>query len=404
MQIKLSALKPEMIFIVIGLIFGIAFALINPPFQVPDEPTHYLKVVHLTQGQIFVEKSKVFVDLYSPVPYIIPAFTVLIGKLLGLSVSILFYLGRLANLFFYLIIIFLAIKYTPFLKYVFVLLGLMPMALYEAGSFSSDGFNIAVSFLLIAFILKLAFDDEIIKVNKKQFLIIFILGAALALSKEVYVLLMLIFLIVPKNKFESTSLKYIWFFNIFILSIVMGLLWSLLVEGTYVPISMQVSPMAQLSFIATDSISFVSIYLGSIFHNLSYYLTTFVGSFGWIDTGLDTPLPLFLVYIYVIFLFFAALTDNIKLDLKLNQKLISLSIFLLTFTSIFILEYLTWTVVGNHIIDGVYGRYFIPIAPLLFLAIYNNYKIDFRGKNILIILFIVIILLISSYMIYNRFY
>jgi uncharacterized membrane protein len=104
MLIKRPVLKPEMIFLIIGLIFGIVIALINPMFKVPDEPSHYLKVINLAQGHIFVEKSMVFVDLYSPIPYIIPTLSVLIGKLFGLSNIVVFYLGRLSNFVFYLFI------------------------------------------------------------------------------------------------------------------------------------------------------------------------------------------------------------------------------------------------------------------------------------------------------------
>jgi uncharacterized membrane protein len=356
MHIKRPALKPEIIFLIIGLIFGIAIAFVNPMFEVPDEPSHYLKVTNLAQGNIFVDKSKVFVDLYSPIPYLIPTLAVLVGKLFGLSVTALFYLGRLANLFFYLFIIFLAIKYTPILKWVFILLSLMPMALYEAASFSSDGFNIAISLLLIAIILKLAFDESICKISKNHLLLIFILGALLALSKEIYILLLLLVLIIPQDKFKSRNFKYTWFFIIFTFSVVTALLWSLLVSGIYVPISIEINPQKQFIFIITHILPFVGIIINTISHYLLYYLTTFVGSFGWKDIGLDTPLPYALVYVYIIFFFIIALTDKSKVSITLNQKLLSLMVFLLSFVSIFVLEYLTWNNVGNVSIEGVIGR------------------------------------------------
>lgn len=392
MLIKHPALKPEIIFLIIGLIFGIAIALINPIFHVPDEPSHYLKVINLSQGHIFEEQSKIFVDLYSPVPYIIPTLTVLIGKLFGLSNIVIFYLGRLANLFFYVFVIFVAIKYTPILKWVFVLLALMPMALYQAASFSSDGFNIAISLLLIAFILKLAFDDKISKVHRNHLLFIFILGILLALSKEIYLLLLLLVLIIPNNKFKSLNYKYTWFFIIFTFSIVTALLWSLQVKGIYVPVSPEVYPQKQLMFISTHLVSFIGIFIFTLSQNAMYYITTSVGAFGWQGIGSYTTLPTVLVYIYIIFLLIIALTDNSEVNLDLNQKVLSMVVFLFCFVSIFVLEYLTWNNVGNSFIDGVYGRYFIPIAPLLFLTLYNNRIPNFKEKNILVPIFIIIIL------------
>ena len=99
MLIKRPALKPEIIFLIVALVFGITFAVITPMFQVDDEGDHYLKVNHLSQGQVFVVQSKVFISLYSPIAYIIPALAFFVGKLLGLSVVVIFYIGRLANLF-----------------------------------------------------------------------------------------------------------------------------------------------------------------------------------------------------------------------------------------------------------------------------------------------------------------
>jgi uncharacterized membrane protein len=281
---------------------------------------------------------------------------------------------------------------------------LMPMAIYEAASFSSDGFNIAISLLLIAFILKLAFDDKISQINKNQLLFIFVLGALLALSKEIYILLLLFVLIIPKTKFKSRNFKYVWLFIIFTFSIVIALLWGLMVGGIYVPISLKVNPQAQFMFILTHFISFIWILMSTILNNFNYYLTTFVGTFGWKDVGLDAPLPLFLVYTYVVFMFFIALIDKTEVKVNLNQKLFSLAVFLLSFVSIFGLEYICWNNVGNSLIEGVYGRYFIPVAPLLFLAFYNNRVYNFKQKNMLVPIFIIIMLLISVYIIYHRFY
>lgn len=67
--------------------------------------------------------------------------------------------------------------------------------------------------------------------------------------------------------------------------------------------------------------------------------------------------------------------------------------------------YIAWNVVGSNIIEGVYGRYFIPIAPLFFLLFYNNkFKFNSDKMGIVIILFSVSILSISLFMIIKRFY
>ena len=94
-------LRPEIVFLFLGIIFGIIFLLIIPPFQVPDEPDHYLKVVHVSEGIFVSQQSRLFVSLYSPVPYFMTAITIFIGKLLNLSNLIVFYLGRFVNILIY---------------------------------------------------------------------------------------------------------------------------------------------------------------------------------------------------------------------------------------------------------------------------------------------------------------
>lgn len=405
MNKKIRDIKPEIVFIIIGLIFGTSFLLINPIFEVPDEPTHYLKSVQLSEGHVLTEKSKVFVDLYSPVPYIVSASVIFIGNLFNLSGLVLFYLGRLANLFFYILIVFMAIKFTPVMKWVFLLLGLMPMTLYEAGSFSADGFSIAISFLLIAFFFKLSFDDKITVIDRKDIFIIFILGIMLGLSKQVYILLLLLFFIIPAYKFESKKKMYINFFRISLSCILIMMGWLVLVKGVYVPISSQVSAQGQIFFILSNPIAFLAAFLNTISLHLQYYFVSFVGTFGWVDTGLDTPLPNILIYAYLIVLILVSLLDKDDLNINLNQKFISLITLLITFVSIFTSEYLLWTVVGHSTIDGIYGRYFIPIAPLFFLLLYNKkIEYDLKAKNWAIIIFISIVLSISLFMILKRFY
>ena len=42
--------KPENIFFIICLFWGVLFLLINPPFQAPDEDSHLYKIYGITQG------------------------------------------------------------------------------------------------------------------------------------------------------------------------------------------------------------------------------------------------------------------------------------------------------------------------------------------------------------------
>jgi len=54
---SLIDIKPEKAFLIIGLIFGIVFFIINPPLQAPDETNHYYKSLYFSDGHIISEKQ-----------------------------------------------------------------------------------------------------------------------------------------------------------------------------------------------------------------------------------------------------------------------------------------------------------------------------------------------------------
>jgi uncharacterized membrane protein len=453
-MIKGQINKPENVFLIIGLIFGVAFLFITPPFQVPDEAQHFYKSLYLSEGHILPEEdgnvygliipesafqlfskffdigvnpeikikpsnitslvnaplnndnknfnhmSYVSIISYSPIPYLASTFFILIGKLLNCSPIILMYLGRLANLFLYLLIVFYAIKNTPIQKWVFLLLALMPMTLYEAASLSADSFTIAISILTISMFFKLAFDPGKKTVNNRDISILLILAILIGLSKQIYLVLLLLFFVIPSHKFKNIKNRFMSFIFILLPVILIVCSWSLFTSGFYEPLS-GISILGQISFMLSNPITFLQIFLNSLTNHNTWYLVSFVGYFGW----LSTPLPSALVYLYIIFLLLTSLIDESIVTITIKQKFISLATLIISLTSIFVLEYITWTQVGNGIIEGVQGRYFIPIAPLLFLLFYND-KIKINKKEFywVIIMFLIITLLISLKIIIERFY
>ena len=53
---RIKSLNPQYVFIVLGLIYGLAFLVLIPPFQVPDEYEHYYKSWDLSNGNLIPEK------------------------------------------------------------------------------------------------------------------------------------------------------------------------------------------------------------------------------------------------------------------------------------------------------------------------------------------------------------
>jgi hypothetical protein len=83
---------------------------------------------------------------------------------------------------------------------------------------------------------------------------------------------------------------------------------------------------------------------------------------------INIRLPEFLYIIYFFLLLYAIYSEtNANITISKEQRIGILIISLLYFIAIFTTLYLTYTSVADPTIDGVQGRYFIPITPLLLI-------------------------------------
>ena len=410
-KLKLIIYKPELIFVIIASVYGLAFLFITPPFQVPDENSHFIKAAGLSDGYWISEKigdkagitvsnnivqfiseyphsivttlnsdqdinGNQFVDLsnksivtYSPVSYALPAVVIKIGESLTLPAWMLLYLARLVNLFVWLFLTYLAIKTIPIQKWVLLLIALMPMTVFEAASVSIDSLTIALSFLAIAYILKLSFDDKTIK--KIDFIALLVLGCLIALSKSIYIILFLLLVLIPPSKFKTHKMKYIFILTLLILISFVAIAWLNLTNCLYSPDITHWSISGQIQFIINNP----SFYAGTILNNTiiqsPFYLMSFIGYFGWLEIRLSPVIVIF----YMSLILIVALLDKNKIKISLNHKLIGLLVVLINTIAIFSFEYLTWNSIGTNFIEGVQGRYLIPISPVFGLLFYNNVQL-----------------------------
>ena len=435
---------PEKLYVVLALVFGLSLVFITPPLQTPDEQDHLNRAYQLAELNIFQFESTVPASLihlfdtfgrlnFNPLqktnineilaqrdvelnpqtrsaifarPFIFPYFPqalgMFIGKMFNSSPVMLLYVGRIFNLLFAIVIIFFAIRTAPFFKWIFFLLGLMPMTLYLCASLSKDAMIISLSFLLIALFLRFAYDQQK-KIGTKDLVIIFSGAFLLAASRSVYAILIGMFLLIPVVRIGSFK-KYILVFLSLIITVFLatqiGALKPLFqpkaAASTQITSARALSPDAlskptpveqfersdrnstpkginfieQKRFIVNNPIQ----YLGILFHSISisqrvFHLDSFVGILGW----LNKPLPKWLINLYLLLLIITAVllsTNDIKIGLI--NKLIIVSIFIAGVIFIETGLYLTWNPVGQDYIQDVQGRYFIPYAPLFFLLLYST--------------------------------
>lgn len=423
---------PKKVFLFFAITGGMITIFVTPPLQVPDEQNHFFRAYQIASGKFVPEtrndkvggfipigivnftnnfngicfhaekktklatiykslniplnsKNQTFAFFpntgsYSPVSYIPQSLAIITGNLFNAPPLILMYLGRISNLLCWIILISLAINVLPGLKWLFVVLALSPMSLFQASSLSADVVTNGCSFLFIAVIFRLAFDKNA-SLNKKNLYVLIILLVLISLSKYAYSFLFLLYFLIPVKK-SGTMKNYL--VNSSILLIITGAtvaIASYMVNQIYQSVSPgvnyygymsgtpMVNPILQLQYIITQPFTYVKTILFSLWTGKSFLLTSFIGNLGW----LDTPLPdWFIIFAFTAIGIIALGGGNKEISIPLRRKFILLVCAATIIISLSTLLYLSWTPVGSPIISGLQGRYFIPVAPVVFTLFYNR--------------------------------
>ena len=403
-------------FVIVGLLIGCSYMLLITPLSVPDENYHYNSsylvsnylmfkndkqevtkqhanfdgfVVHdnvssaynrftdsmfLTQEDL--KETDRIVERYSldyPIQHVPQAIGISVARLCRLNFVGVFYLGRLFNLLFYLLCSYFAIKCIPFFKGALFFIGLLPMSMQQAASLSSDSFINGLSFLIIALVCKIIMTEK--KIDYKDIIAIIVAIILLSPAKVIYFLLATMLLIIPAERFNNHKERII--FNITavgtgifaILLTRLNALANMAQQHTSVD-TWNNERYYSISDFFADPQSAVDIFLKTFDMKGFSYFENMLGSE---LSGFTIILPGWIVFILTIsFLMNAIKQPNDGYVFRGRDRafisIIVLSIVVLVMTSML----LGWTTINFDYIVGVQGRYFIPIALLVLLALRNN--------------------------------
>lgn len=445
-----SFFVPENLFLIFAIIFGLLFVFITPPFQVPDEDAHFFRAYEISDLNFIAQKKDGFIGdylpaslldptllqskekitldevirhidvplninkktfiyfhgtaFYTPILYFPQAIGISLGKSLDLSPLILIYLGRIANLFVWILMIYAAIRIIPVAKWLFFFLALTPMSIFMAASLSADALTNGLSFLVISLALYYSLDVKKQKINRFDIFIILLISNVLSVSKQIYLFIPFLFLIIPSTKFKIKREYFLTMISLFMSIFLINAIWLFSNRHLIIPRLPGISFIDQFQFILGNNSEYMHILLNSIIIQGSSYIKSFIGILGWIDV----VLPEHIYYLYTFILLFIALTDKNDIKIPLNYKIIFIALFSFGVFFLHTILYLYWNKVGSEIITGVQGRNFIPFAPLFFLLFYNcrrfiNIKINMYLLSILLI-YLLYVSIISIHSVYQKFY
>ena len=453
-------IRPEWYYLILSVPFGFALLFLTPPSQVPDEFAHLMRSFQLSEGRFVAVKvgsqtggdlpvslttmmspywgipfhptvkttvasvrksadipldrdKRHFVNfpntaMTPPLPYLPQALGIVLASQLTSSVLYLMYAGRAFNLLATISVTFLAIRRTPIGKWMFAVLALTPMSMFIAASLSADALTNALSFLLIAQILHVAFGPQAC-VTGTSILQMALLGIAIGQCKQAYFLLPACILIIPIVRFGSWRRYCISFAVVMVVTCLSVVAWALVVRGIYSPANplVEIDPGRQLQLIQTDPSRFLTALKVTI-QNTPSYFQQFAGVLGF----LDTYLPDWVIYTTWAVILIACLDHLVPPG---NVRLLHVSLFLgISLVTSFIVTfiiYLTWEKVGGTTLIGIQGRYFIPLSPLIGLVIArvrelmpNSWLRHLPLLNAISISILPSLLLVTLFTLYARYY
>jgi uncharacterized membrane protein len=414
--------NPSKIALWLAIPFGIAVALLTPPFQGMDEANHLARAYQLITGGLipdtheeklggFLPRSfpdsiapykrfyynrdakfdaaehervlnmplqaedPVFMEFwntapYSPVVYLPHMPGIILARLAGQPPAVMLYAARLSGLIVYIALLVLAIRIIPIGKWTLLLVGLMPVPFFVGAVMNADLITNAIAFIFIALCLRHAMSTNKDAITTRDFALLCVLGVLLTIAKLAYLPMLTMLLMIPATRFASSSKIQLQRYAIFAsLCIVAFVGWTLVTLSVHNHANPNVSAPDQAMFMLQNPLPFFGAVMQTISERSVNILFTGVGALGYLETTI--PFLHFIGYMWL--LLFAALVDGgseEKLPARCRFWLAVPALVTLAFMTC--LVYVNSTEVGAAIIPDLSGRYMIPMLPALMLAMYSR--------------------------------
>lgn len=305
------------------------------------------------------------------------AVGIMIGRSLGLSAAAVFYLGRFFNLLCSSILIIAAIQIMPIGKNIMRVIALLPITLHLMASFSYDAPIIGFAFLYLALLLKLTYDTG--HVSYTQMGATLATGILLAPCKIVYLVLSFVVLFIPQSRFRSRKEELAFKLMILVVPTLVALAArvSLLLNMTG---AQQFNSQLDLrgaeqgtyytfSDLITHPLSTASLFLRTFVKSGDVYFSSMLGgNLGWMQSDIAaTVLEVTLLFTPVALSTLTDLDDESVLPTP--HRCVLFALFIAGMFAVMLGLTLGWTFNTEHEIQGVQGRYFLPILPALLLSL-----------------------------------
>lgn len=419
-----SKSSPIFVFL-LALTFSLLSAFLTPPFQIPDEDEHFRYTRAIAAGSVIpkelnprgvgglipqadmnlitvfapvathrdvqvthemyaaaraVEGTELIpvnywgAAIYPPVAYAVPAAGLLLADVLGFDRLSAFYGGRAANALLFSICAAFAIALAPAGRVPLALVLLLPMTLFEAGSFSADAFVFALTPLVCAILAR-----EAVQKDRLPSLAILVCTAiaitVLALTKAPLIMMLLPLVAVAwRRSWMLACMLFVGVFTCYILWVATFVMTPQMAVRSALLMGEEVSSSAQIRALLLDPLQIIPLAFNTLTSYGWFYAITAIGAFGWLEIYMPDWYYMSAIIIMLV-IFGLSTTDpnpSPSISTKIAFGVASIAASALVFASL----YLVWSAVGADIVSGVQGRYFIPMLFLAVFSIAGSFKLN----------------------------
>lgn len=372
------------------------FLMVSPDFlaitKMPSKPEYgnerntnlyykkFLKVKHIPSDY---KAEYVEEEGFNNPAYIPSALGIKFGQIISDKLFISYYMGRIFNLIFYAILVYMSIKISKRYKIQLFVFSTLPYTLWITAGYSYDSFYYGIILLMIAQFVN--FIGEAKEITIKKMIRYGFTCLLLVFCKAPMILLAILPLFLPKRFFKNRK-TYKFSFLIVGFTGTIGLLWisqntiltmlGLITKKT-VDIAVTDSPtVTRLSYFAAHP----SYTLGLILRSISDVPATIMDS-------IQNPQPFLMksetlsfinLLVFLSLLFIISLVLHLKVPKNIYVGVISIS-FIITFAIFYAIsgDNRVYSL-GDLIIAGVQGRYHFYILTFLPLFLTHRFKSAFE--------------------------
>lgn len=302
--------------------------------------------------------------VYSPACYLPQLLGASVGRSLGLGAGMVFYLMRFCSLLFAAFFLYYSLAILPEKRLMIFFLSIMPMFLSECAAVTADAFLLPFCLFLVCWLARAGENKEVFSSGE----LLFLLAAAglLGLIKSVYGTILLLYFGLPMEKVKKPVVFRLFGALLLGTALACSFGWNNLAvvsRGVSMSITPGSSAALQAAGLAAEPWKFAQL-LGN---TAAAYGRSFAMQFIGVPGCLQVQLPGWFYCVYAGLLALAAVYGRVRSSLR--GIVLSWAGAAVSALALFLGEYLVWTRVGAGLIEGMQGRYFIPLFAMMALVV-----------------------------------